>query len=79
MIIDNRQYKKCLKKDKESSMSIVLSRKFKKRQWQSYYDSQFMKLDAIWKILMNACDKTVQQSKTCYICKKLSHYFKNCT
>ncbi len=37
-----------------------------------------MKLDAIQKILMNACDKTVQQSKTCYICKKLNHYFKNC-
>ena len=38
-----------------------------------------MKLDAIWKILMNACNKTVQQSKTCYTCKKLNHYFKNCT
>ncbi len=38
-----------------------------------------MKLDAIQKILMNAYNKTVQQSETCYICKKLSHYFKNCT
>ncbi len=38
-----------------------------------------MKLNATWKISMNAHDKTVQQSKTCYICKKLSHYFKNCT
>jgi len=79
MIIDNRQYKRRLKKGKESIMSIVLSRKFKKKRRQSYYDSQSIKLDAIWKILMNACNKTVQQSKTCYIYKKLSHYFKNCT
>ncbi len=79
MIIDNKQYKKHLKKDKESTMSIILSWKFKKKWWQSYYDSQFMKLDVTWKILMNVCDKTVQQSKTCYICKKLNHYFKNCT
>ncbi len=79
MIIDNRQYERCLKKDKKLTMSVVLNRKFKKRQWQSYYDSQFMKLDATWKISTNACDKTVQQSKTCYTCKKLSHYFKNCT
>ncbi len=28
---------------------------------------------------MNTCDKTVQQSKTCYTCKKLSYYFKNYT
>ena len=60
-------------------MSIVLSRKFKKRRRQSYYDSQSMKLDATRKILMNACNKTVQQSKTCYTCEKLSHYFKDCT
>ncbi len=38
-----------------------------------------MKLNATWKILMNTCDKTVQQSKTCYTCKKLSYYFKNYT
>jgi len=79
MIINNRQYEKCLKKDKESTMSIVLSRKFKKKRQQSYYDSQSMKLDATQKISMNARDKTVQQSKTCYTCEKLSHYFKNCT
>ncbi len=79
MIIDNRQYEKCLKKDKESAMSVILSRKFKKRRRQSYYDSQSMKLDATRKISTNARDKTVQQSKTCYTCKKLSHYFKNCT
>ncbi len=60
-------------------MSVVLSRKFKKKRRQSYYDSQSMKLDAIWKILTNACSKTVQQSKTCYTCRKLSHYFKDCT
>jgi len=79
MIIDNRQYKRHLKKDKELTMSVILNRKFKKKQRQSYYDSQSMKLDAIWKISMNTRDKTVQQSKTCYTCKKLSHYFKNCT
>ncbi len=38
-----------------------------------------MKLDATQKISINACDKTIQQSKTCYICKKLNHYFKDCT
>ncbi len=31
MIIDNRQYKRCLKKDKELTTSVVLNRKFKKR------------------------------------------------
>ncbi len=60
-------------------MSIILSWKFKKKWWQSYYDFQFMKLDATWKILMNARNKTAQQSKTCYTCKKLNHYFKDCT
>ncbi len=79
MIINNRQYERRLKKGKELTMSIVLSRKFKKRRRQSYYDSQSMKLDATRKILMNACNKTVQQSKTCYTCEKLSHYFKDCT
>ncbi len=28
-----------MKKDKELTMSVVLSWKFKKRWWQSYYDS----------------------------------------
>ncbi len=79
MIINNRQYERRLKKNKELTTSVVLSRKFKKKQWQSYYDSQSMKLDAIRKISTNAQDKTVQQSKTCYTCKKLDHYFKNCT
>ncbi len=79
MIIDNRQYKRCLKKDKELTTSVVLSWKFKKKRRQLYYDSQSMKLDATWKISTNACDKTVQQSKTCYICRKLNYYFKNCT
>ncbi len=79
IIIDNRQYERRLKKDKESVMSVVLSRKFKKKRRQSYYDSQSMKLDAIRKLSTNARDKTAQQSKTCYICEKLNHYFKNCT
>jgi len=39
MIINNRQYKRCLKKDKESAMLVVLSWKFKKKWWQSYYNS----------------------------------------
>ncbi len=79
MIIDNRQYERRLEKGKESTMSVVLSRKSKKERRQSYYDSQSMKLDAIRKISMNARGKTVQQSKTCYTCKKLNHYFKDCT
>ena len=79
MIIDNRQYERRLKKDKESTMSVILSWKFKKKRRQSYYDFQSMKLDATWKISMNTRDKTVQQSKTCYTCEKLSHYSKNCT
>jgi len=47
MIINNRQYERRLKKDKESITPVVLSRKFKKKRRQSYYDSQSMKLDAI--------------------------------
>ncbi len=39
MIINNRQYKRCLKKDKESTMSVILNQKFKKKRQQSYYDS----------------------------------------
>ncbi len=38
-----------------------------------------MKLDAIRKILMNARDKTVQQSKACYTCEKLDYFFRDCT
>ncbi len=79
MIIDNRQYERRLEKGRESAMPVVLGRKFKKKRRQSYYDSQSMKLDATRKISTNARDKTAQQSKTCYTCEKLSHYFKNCT
>ena len=46
MIIDNRQYKKRLKKDKELTISVVLNWKFKKKWQQSYYDSQSIKLNA---------------------------------
>jgi hypothetical protein len=38
-----------------------------------------MKLDATRKISTNARDKTVQQSKTCYTCKKLDHFFRDYT
>ncbi len=38
-----------------------------------------MKIDAIRKISMNTHDKTVQQSKTCYTCKKLNHFFRDYT
>ncbi len=79
MIINNRQYERRLKKGKKSTTSVVLSWKFKKRCRQSYYDSQSIKLDATRKISTNARDKTVQQSKTYYICEKSDHYFKNCT
>ncbi len=37
-----------------------------------------MKLDAIRKISMNARDKMIQQSKACYTCKKLDHFFRDC-
>ncbi len=36
-----------------------------------------MKLDVIWKILMNIYDKITQQSKTCYTCKKINYFFKD--
>jgi len=51
----------------------------KKKKKQFYYDSQSIKLDAIRKISTNACKKTVQQSKTCYTCKKLNYFFRDCT
>ena len=38
-----------------------------------------MKLNATRKISMNARDKMIQQSKACYICKKLNYFFKDCT
>ena len=77
IILNNQQYKRRLeKKNKVTYVSVAWSKKKKK---QFYYDSQSMKLDAIWKISTNTCDKTVQQSKTCYTCEKLNHFFKDCT
>ncbi len=38
-----------------------------------------MKLDATQKISTNARDKTIQQSKACYTCKKLNHFFRDYT
>ncbi len=77
IVLNNQQYERRLeKKNKIVYVSVAWSKKKKK---QSYYNSQFMKLNAIWKILMNAHDKTVQQSKACYTCKKLDHFFRDCT
>ncbi len=77
IMLNNQQYKWRLeKKNKITYVSIAWSKKKKK---QSYYDSQFMKLNATWKISMNARDKTVQQSKACYTCKKLDHFFRDYT
>ncbi len=77
IVLNNRQYERRLeKKNKIAYVSIARSKEKKK---QLYYDSQSMKLDAIRKISMNARDKTVQQSKTCYTCEKLDHFFRDCT
>jgi len=77
IVLNNRQYERRLeKKNKVAYVSIARSKEKKK---QLYYDSQSMKLDATRKISTNARDKTVQQSKTCYTCKKLDHFFRDCT
>ncbi len=77
IMLNNWQYKQRLeKKNKIAYVSIAWSKKKKK---QSYYNFQSMRLDAIQKISMNVCDKTVQQNKACYTCKKLDHFFRDCT
>ncbi len=77
IMLNNWQYKRRLeKKNKITYVSVAWSKKKKK---QFYYDFQSMKLNVIWKISMNVCDKTVQQSKACYICEKLDHFFRDCT
>jgi len=77
IMLNNQQYKRRLeKKNKIAYVSVAWSKKKKK---QLYYDSQSMKINAIRKMLMNAHDKTVQQSKACYTCKKLDHFFKDYT
>jgi len=77
IMLNNWQYERRLeKKNKVAYASVARSKKKKK---QLYYDSQSMKLNATWKISMNAREKTVQQSKTCYTCEKLNHFFKDCT
>ncbi len=77
IMLNNQQYKRKLeKKNKITYASVEWSKRKKK---QSYYDSQSMKLNATQKISINTCDKTVQQSKACYICKKLDHFFRDCT
>ncbi len=77
IMLNNWQYERRLeKKNKIAYVSVARSKKKKK---QFYYDSQSMKLDAIQNISMNARDKTVQQSKTCYTCEKLDYFFRDCT
>ncbi len=76
IMLNNQQYERRLeKKNKIAYVSVAWSKRKKK---QSYYNSQFMKLNTTQKILMNACDKTVQQSKACYTGKKLNHFFRDC-
>ena len=44
IIINNRQYERCLKKDKH--YSIMLNKKLKEKDYrQSYYKSQSIKID----------------------------------
>ncbi len=77
IVLNNWRYERRLeKKNKITYVSVAWNKRKKK---QSYYNSQSMKIYVTWKILMNACDKTVQQSKACYTCKKLDHFFKDCT
>ncbi len=76
IMLNNQQYERRLeKKNKIAYVSVAWSKRKKK---QSYYNSQFMKLNTTQKILMNACDKTVQQSKACYTGKNLNHFFRDC-
>jgi len=77
IMLKNQQYERRLEKKNKIAYASVARSKRKKKQL--YYDSQSMKLDAIRKILMNAHDKTVQQSKACYTCKKLGHFIRDCT
>ncbi len=77
IVLNNQQCERRLeKKNKIAYVSVAWSKKKKK---QSYYDSQSMKLDATRKILTNARDKMIQQSKACYTCEKLDHFFRDCT
>ncbi len=77
IVLNNQQYKRRL--EKKNKIAYVSVAWIKKKKKQLYYDSQFMKLDATRKISTNAREKTVQQSKTCYTCKKLNHFFRDCT
>ncbi len=77
IVLNNRQYKRRLEKKNKITYASVAWSKGKKKQ-QLYYDSRSMKLDAIQKISINTCNKTVQQSKTCYTCEKLNHFFRDC-
>jgi len=77
IMLNNQQYERKLeKKNKIAYVSVAWSKRKKK---QSYYDAQSMKLDATQKISTNARDKTIQQSKACYTCKKLNHFFRDYT
>ena len=46
VIINNRQYERCLKKNKH--YSVMLNKKSKRKDYrQSYYESQSIKIDVI--------------------------------
>ena len=56
MIINNRQYKRRLKKDKH--YSVMLNKKLKKKDYrQSYYKSQSMKIDITQRKLYQTFNK----------------------
>ncbi len=76
-MLNNWQYERSL--EKKNKIAYVSVAWIKKKKKQLYYNSQSMKLNATRKISTNAREKTVQQSKTCYTCKKLNHFFRDCT
>ena len=82
VIINNRQYKRRLEKDKYHS--VILDKKFKKKSYrQFYYESQSMKIDVTQKRFSKSSKRKSlnkqNRGKSCYTCGKLEHFFRKCT
>ena len=77
VVLNNHQYKRRLKK--KNKFAVISVRRSKEKSQKLYYDSQFMKLNAMHRILMNAHDKMIIQEQVCYICNKVEHYFRECS
>ena len=82
MIIDNRQYERCLKKDKHHS--VMLSKKQKEKDHrQSYYESQSIKINVIQRKFYLTFERKpqnkLQRDKDCYTCEKLKHFSRKYT